>query len=129
MPTQRVHDTAGQIEQDVPVVEPEPVEPAETTAAKPLAELVQEPASAPEPESSASDGNAGFSTAQVAALERLRSLGARRASVKAELEAIERELLGDAIPSSFKLGLPKRLIAKESGVVRQTVYNVLARVE
>lgn len=122
MPTRRVTDTAGQIEQDLAVVEPvgEPAHNQEKTHE----EVVARASAKPE---AASDGDAGFSDKQAAALQRLRRLGSRRATVRAELERLEAELLGEAIIEAFRLGIPKRVIARESQVVRQTVYNVLER--
>lgn len=140
MPTRRVTDTAGQIEQEVvgdaaiytdadgkPVREPlapEPIELPGATAAKAAETMTALANAASEP---ASDDGTGFSAEQTAALQRLRRLGRRRAVVRAELEKLEEELLGEAILEAFKLGIPKRVIAKESQVVRQTVYNVIER--
>jgi len=58
----------------------------------------------------------------VVALIRLREAAAKRA----ELVTAEAELVA-AILFAFAAGVPKRAIAREAGVVRQTVYNVLAR--
>lgn len=60
---------------------------------------------------------------------RLERLGKRRARLLEQLTDVERELLDDAIPDAFRAGVPKRRIAAAAGVVRQTVYNVLARLE
>ena len=44
-----------------------------------------------------------------------------------QLAKVEEELLDDAIPAAFRVGVPKLRIANAAGDVRQTVYNVLAR--
>lgn len=62
-------------------------------------------------------------------VKRLEGLGKRRARLMAQLGDVERELLDEAIPDAFRAGVPKRRIASAAGVVRQTVYNVLARLE
>lgn len=66
-------------------------------------------------------------TSQAEAIVRLESLGRRRGRLMAQLAEVEEELLDDAIPAAHRAGVPKLRIAKAAGVVRQTVYNVLAR--
>lgn len=61
--------------------------------------------------------------------EKLRKLGARRLRLMTQLADVEEQLLEEAIPAAFRAGMPKATIAKQAGVVRQTVYNVLAREE
>lgn len=116
MPTVRIRDTAGQ----------QAPETVETTTEE--VELVA-PAAGPEPapESTASPAEAGFSAKQTEAIERLRRLGSRRVKLRAELEAVDRELLGDAILAAVKVGVPKHMIVREAKVARQTVYNVIER--
>ena len=65
--------------------------------------------------------------AQAEAILRLESLGRRRGRLAEQLAAVEEELLGEAIPEAHRAGVPKLRIAAAAGVVRQTVYNVLAR--
>ena len=60
---------------------------------------------------------------------RLERLGKRRARLLTQLGDVELELFDEAIPDAFRAGVPKRRIASAAGVVRQTVYNVLARLE
>lgn len=60
------------------------------------------------------------------AVERLREIGERRATCLAALADVETALEG-AIVAADKAGVPRRAIGREAGVVRQTVYNVLAR--
>jgi hypothetical protein len=123
MPTVRVTDTAGQDFNEEPVVDDD--EPIVRTPAEPAREAAEAMTALVEP--AASTPGPGFSSEQTAAIERLRRLGKRRMALRRELEGVERELLGDAIIGAFKLGVPKRVIARESLVVRQTVYNVIER--
>lgn len=58
------------------------------------------------------------------ALARLDAIGKRRTRLRAQLETAEDELR-EAIRTAAGAGVPKRVIARASGVVRQTVYNVL----
>jgi DNA invertase Pin-like site-specific DNA recombinase len=67
--------------------------------------------------------------AQAEAIVRLESLGRRRGRLADQLAKVEEELLDDAIPAAARAGVPKLRIANAAGVVRQTVYNVLAREE
>jgi hypothetical protein len=63
-----------------------------------------------------------------AIVTRLRVAGALRARLQSELDIAEAKL-NRAIEAAHDSRVPKRAIAREAGVVRQTVYNVLARRE
>ena len=63
------------------------------------------------------------------ALLRLQKLGRRRTRLMTQLADVEHELMTDAIPAAHRAGASKLGIARAAGVVRQTVYNVLAREE
>lgn len=65
-------------------------------------------------------------TAQELALETLRQRGGARTRAVAKLAAFDREL-EDAIVAADAAGVPRLTIAKESGVVRATVYAILER--
>ncbi len=56
----------------------------------------------------------------------LRELGKRRVFLQGQLTAVQLELEA-AIVAADDAFVPRRAIAREAGVVRQTVYNVLAR--
>lgn len=65
-------------------------------------------------------------TSQQTAVRRLRSVGRRRTRTLQRLAALEVEI-AETIREADAAGVPKLQIAKEAGVVRQTVYNVLGR--
>ena len=58
------------------------------------------------------------------AIARLQTLGQRRDRLRLQLDAVETELR-ETIRGAAAAGVPKRVIARTAGVVRQTVYNVL----
>lgn len=66
-------------------------------------------------------------TGESEAIVRLQRLGKRRARLLNELGKVEAELLEEAIPAAHADGVPVLAISRAAGVVRQTVYNVLAR--
>jgi hypothetical protein len=112
MPTVRVHDTAGQEFNEEPVVELD----AEAEP-EPWAAPEEQPASTPEP---------GFSSDSDDPLEVLRAAGRNRQVAVSALEVADRAL-AVAIVAADKAGVPRRAMSRETGVTRQTVYNILAR--
>ena len=121
MPTHRIHDTAGEMTLEEPIVLDAGV--ADLVELEPQVDLE----SKPEPEQPASAAELGFSGEQKNAIERLRALGSTRVRLRNQLEDVERELLGDAIVQAFRAGIPKLVISREAAVTRQTVYNVIER--
>jgi len=113
-PTKRVRDTAGEAGFEGAVVD---------------AELYRQEAQLPEPRVlPAATPAPAVPDHHEDIVARLRDVGARRTALQEQLTIAELRLVG-AIVDAFDAGVPKRAIAREAGVVRQTVYNVLARRE
>ena len=64
--------------------------------------------------------------AREAPVRRLREAGAARTALVEALAVADRELEA-ALVAALAAGVSKRAIAREAGVARQTVYNILAR--